>query len=77
MQVFPCCTGNKTAMIKNDKLKSYNKMKKKASLAWEETGRWVLFLIIIVIILIVVFILFVGIGNVWDKIAEVLKLGAG
>ncbi len=61
-------------MIKNKRNLPF-KMKK-ASLAWEEIGKWVLFLVLIIILIVIIALFFGGASGIWDKIKSILSLGA-
>jgi len=62
-------------MIKNS-MKSIIKMKK-ASLAWDELGKWILFLLLIIVVIFIIYLMFGGAQGVWERIKDVLTLGAG
>ncbi len=49
---------------------------KRASLAWDEIGKWILFLLLIIALLVVIALLFGGAEGVWDRIKAILTLGA-
>ncbi len=48
---------------------------KKASLSWDELGKWVLFLILLVVLIIVIVLVFGGASGIWERIKEVLRFG--
>jgi hypothetical protein len=50
---------------------------KRASIAWDETGKWLLFLAVAIAVLIIIIAVSGGIGSVWDRIKAVLTGGLG
>jgi len=62
-------------MIKN-KMIIKRKMKK-ATLAWDEVAKWILFLLLLIAVIFVIVLLFGGAEGVWERIKNVLSLGAG
>ena len=54
---------------------NYKIKMKKASLSWDELGKWVLFLILLVVLIIVIVLVFGGASGIWERIKEVLRFG--
>jgi len=50
-------------------------MMKKATIAWDEIGKWALILLLIVALVIVVAILSGSAHDLWDKIASIFQVG--
>jgi len=47
---------------------------KNASLAWDELGRWILFLLVALAIVILIIAFSGGIGSVWEKIKIAMQM---
>lgn len=48
---------------------------KKAMWAWEEVGKWILFILLLIAVAVIIYLLYGGAGGVWERIANVLSLG--
>jgi len=62
-------------MIKN--LNEFTKRMKRASITWDELAKWVIFILLAIILLVVVVMFFSGSSGIWERIASVLRVGAG
>lgn len=49
---------------------------KRASITWDEIGKWVIVLLLLVAILIIIVLLSGSASDLWDKIASIFQVGA-
>jgi len=48
---------------------------KKSMWAWEEVGKWILFLILIIALIVIIALLFGGAQGVWERIRNIISFG--